>query len=110
MENKYEVISFSLVKNEEDIIELFVRHNLQYFSHMYIADNLSSDGTFDILLALKNEGLPITLIKDGNVSHAQGRKTTLAYRKISRMRDFDAIIFIDGVVQLLRCRPLYDGR
>ena len=96
MENKYNVISFSLVKNEEDIIELFVRHNLQYFSHMYIAANMSSDGTFDILLALKDEGLPITLMKDNEVSFAQVAKATLAYHKISELGDFDAIIFMDA--------------
>jgi hypothetical protein len=33
------IISLSMVKNEADIIEAFVRHNIVYLDHMDIIDN-----------------------------------------------------------------------
>lgn len=96
MPNALNVISFSLAKNEEDVIEAFVRQNLRYIDHMYIADNLSTDGTRDILNALVEEGLPITVLDDPEQGHQQNLKTTKAYQELSATVDFDAIFFIDA--------------
>ena len=48
-----------MVKNEMDIIESFVRYNVNYLDGMIILDNGSTDNTLNILKSLKNEGLPI---------------------------------------------------
>ncbi len=97
MENKkMRLISYSMVKNEEDIIEMFIRRNLNILDHMYISDNMSSDKTKKILNSLIAEGLPITVWDDLDPRHLQSKKTTSAYKKISKNDEFDAIFFIDS--------------
>src|SRR5271156_2588572 len=57
-------IAFTMVKNEEDIIEQFVRHNLSSFKKIYIFDHYSSDNTVNILNQLRAEGLPVVQVYD----------------------------------------------
>lgn len=64
-------ISISVVKNEADVIEAMVRHNLQYLDHMSIVDNGSVDGTFEILNALRDEGLPVDVRQSPEPGHLQ---------------------------------------
>ena len=47
--------SFTTVKNEEDIIESFVRYNMNVLDGMVISDNCSNDKTLSILKNLKEE-------------------------------------------------------
>jgi hypothetical protein len=93
---KKTVFSLTLAKNEEDIIEVFVRYNLKAVDRMYIADNLSTDGTRAILESLVREGLPVRILDDRNPAHEQSKKTTAIYREIAATEDFDAIVFIDA--------------
>lgn len=58
------ILGISLVKNEEDIIESFVRYNLLIMDHLLIIDNGSTDGTLDILESMIASGWPITLTSD----------------------------------------------
>jgi hypothetical protein len=51
----------SIVRNECDIIEIFVRYHLKYFDHIFIIEHLSKDGTSEILDRLIREGLPLTV-------------------------------------------------
>ncbi|WP_422109483.1 glycosyltransferase family 2 protein, partial [Achromobacter xylosoxidans] len=44
------LISISMVRNENDVIESFVRHNLELMDEMHIIDHGSSDGTREILI------------------------------------------------------------
>lgn len=94
--DKLRLISYTMVKNEEDIIEVFIRKNLEILDHMYISDNLSQDRTRRILNNLIDEGLPITLWDDLDPRHLQSKKTTNAYHKISQEDNFDGIFFIDS--------------
>ncbi len=69
----------SIVKNEADIIEAFVRHTLTWVDHHLVFDHDSTDGTREILAALKQEGLPITLYTDaaiGNLQHVRSNHLT----------------------------------
>ena len=43
------IASVSIVKDEADIIEAFVRHNLVFVDRMFIIDDRSSDNTSEIL-------------------------------------------------------------
>lgn len=56
--------SFTTVKDEEDIIESFVRYNMNIFDGMVISDNGSNDKTLDILYKLKEEGYNIDILID----------------------------------------------
>lgn len=63
--------SISIVKNEADIIEAMIRHNCQFIDHMSVVDNGSMDGTWEILTALKDEGLPLSIRQDTSPGHKQ---------------------------------------
>lgn len=89
-------VCFAMVKNEEDIIEAFVRHTLTLVDHLYIADNLSSDGTGDILRALVSEGLPLTVTLDDEQALLQNEKMTNMYRSTSKEDKFEFAFFLDA--------------
>jgi len=86
----------SLVKNECDIIELFVRINLRFVDHLFIIDNDSSDRTVEIILKLQQEGLPVTLWHDHSIDFQQNRITTNAVRKIFSEYGVDWVIPLDA--------------
>lgn len=77
-----EALGLAMVKNEADVIEAFVRHNLQFMDALFIGDNDSVDGTRDILVQLRQEGLPIVLFDDPIIGHFQAEKVTGLYRRI----------------------------
>lgn len=85
-----------MVKDECDIIELFVRINLRFVDRMFIIDNRSTDGTVAIIKRLQEEGCPVTLWHDDNVDFQQGLTTTTAARKIVDEYDPDWIIPLDA--------------
>ena len=78
------LVAVSIVKNEADIIEPFIRHTRAWVDHHLVFDHDSSDGTREILGALQAEGLPLTLFTDqalGNLQQARSnRLTSLAAR------------------------------
>ena len=71
-----------MVKNEADVIEAFVRHNLSYMDALVVVDNDSVDDTRRILVELQREGLPVILFDDPIVGHFQAEIVTAAYRKV----------------------------
>ncbi len=68
-----------LVKDEADIIEPVLRHLLTQVDHVIVADNGSTDGTFEILNAMRHEP-GVELRADPELGYWQSRKTSaLAY-------------------------------
>ncbi|MFQ6537080.1 MULTISPECIES: glycosyltransferase family 2 protein [Aphanothece] len=90
------VIGFGLVKNEEDIIEAFVRHNLHYCTALFLADNGSSDCTAEILTRLIEEGLPLAVVQDPVFPHAQSQKMTELMHRLALASDADFLIPLDA--------------
>ncbi len=78
------IIGISCVRDEEDIIESFVRHNLVYLDKLYIVDNLSKDKTAEILTSLVKEGLAIEVWKSTSCSNQQDRAMTAALKKATK--------------------------
>ena len=76
-----EALGIAMVKNEADVIEAFVRHNLGFMDAFAIVDNDSIDGTREILVQLQQEGLPIILFDDPVVAHFHAEIMTAVYRK-----------------------------
>ena len=70
-----EALGIAMVKNEADVIEAFVRHNLGFMDALAIVDNDSIDGTREILVQLQQEGLPIILFDDPVVAHFHAEKS-----------------------------------
>ncbi len=77
-----EALGIAIVKNEADVIEPFVRHNLGFMDALFIADNSSVDGTREILVELQQEGLPVVPFDDPIVGHFQAEKMTAMYRRV----------------------------
>ena len=53
------LVAIGTVKNEADIIESFVRHNLRQVNELLLIDHGSTDRTPEILRALQQEGLAL---------------------------------------------------
>lgn len=71
------VCAVMLVKDEQDIIETTIRHLLWHVDEVIVADNMSSDGTRDILIRLQVEsGGRVTWQNDPEIGYYQDRKTT----------------------------------
>ncbi|WP_431236977.1 glycosyltransferase family 2 protein [Mycolicibacterium aichiense] len=77
-----EALGVAVVKNEADVIEAFIRHNLTFMDALFIADNDSVDGTREIIVQLIQQGLPIVLFDDPITGHFQAEKVTAMYRRI----------------------------
>jgi glycosyltransferase involved in cell wall biosynthesis len=84
------------VRDECDIIELFVKINCRVFDHMYIINNNSVDETQTILDKLKAAGYPITTTFDGDNTYNQDGLTTAALRSVNAWGLYDWFMFLDA--------------
>lgn len=91
-----QAIGISIVKNEEDIIETFVRHNLQFLDGIIIFDNRSTDSTRLILKMLMQEGLPVCLCDDYEYAYFQSEKMTNLLRRVCSTIPTDFVIPLDA--------------
>lgn len=75
-----------LVKDEVDVIEHTVRHLLSHdIAEVIVADNLSTDGTFDLLTALAGADERVIVRTDQEQAYYQSEKTTrLAQEALER--------------------------
>ncbi len=73
-----------LVRDEADIVETVIMNLLdQGVERVVIADNLSADGTTDIIEGLARS-YPVTVLRDRLGAHYQAEKTTLLARAAAR--------------------------
>ena len=89
------VVGFALVRNEEDVIEASIRHNLRSLDAIDVVDHGSDDATPAILEALLREGLPITVRRDDAIAFRQGPVTTASVRALLAA-GADVVIPIDA--------------
>lgn len=76
------IVGLSFVGNESDVIEAFVRHNLQYLDRIEIITHRPIDGTSAILQALVAEGLPIVVRIAKYPGFRQGEENTEVAKQI----------------------------
>ncbi|WP_296584534.1 glycosyltransferase family 2 protein [Xanthobacter sp.] len=87
----------SIVRDEADIIEAWVRHNLHFLDHIYIADDGSTDQTTRILEMLLKEGLPISLTREKSpAAYHQGQRTTALIEQVMETAPWDFVFPLDG--------------
>ncbi|WP_213434086.1 MULTISPECIES: glycosyltransferase family 2 protein [Lysobacteraceae] len=91
----------SMVRNECDIIETFVRLNLRHFDHICIVDHGSSDSTPTILAALQSEGLPISVQRAEHLYQTQVETIGALVREAAASGKFDFIVPLDADEYLL---------
>ena len=90
------LVAVSIVKNEADIIEPFVRHTLAWVDHHLVFDYDSTDGTREILGALQREGLPVTLFTDGAPGHLQQARSNHLTRLAAQAHGADWVLPLDA--------------
>jgi hypothetical protein len=90
------LVAVSIVKNEADIIEAFVRHTLAWVDHQLIFDHDSTDGTRQILAALRAEGLPVTLFTDDALGNLQQARSNHLTRLAVKDHGADWVIPLDA--------------
>lgn len=83
-----ECIAISFIRNESEVIESFVRYHLKIVDKMYLANHRSIDNTEEILVNLKNEGLPIEIFQVNSHRYCQGEVTTKLLKKAAQEADW----------------------
>ncbi len=71
-----------LARNEEDILEASVRHNLRVLDAITVVDHASTDATPAILASLAAEGLPIEPVRHEALAYEQSKITTGHARRL----------------------------
>ena len=87
----------AIVRNEADIIEAFVRHNLSVVDRLAVVDHGSFDGTTEILAALVREGLPLTVVRDERAGFFQPEVLTPLARELLSDHGADFVFMLDAV-------------
>jgi hypothetical protein len=90
------LVAVSIVKNEADMIEAFVRHTLAWVDHHLVFDHDSTDGTREILGALQREGLPITLYTDDALGNLQQARSNHLARLAAERFGADWVLPLDA--------------
>lgn len=95
-EEDMRLVGIAMVKNEDDIIEAFVRHNLRLLDAIAILDNGSTDGTREILNSLGREGLPVSIIQYPELRYIQSESMTNLLRSVESIFRPDWVFPIDA--------------
>lgn len=99
------IIGVSMVRNEADVIESFVRHHCRLFDQLVVVDHDSSDRTRAILAALQAEGLPLQLAQTQALANRQALVLTTALRAAVREHGADYAFALDADEFLRTDRP-----
>jgi hypothetical protein len=94
--SKLKVVGISMIRNDADIVEAFVRHCVRLLDHLFIVVHSPEDGTDEILKALHEEGLPMTLVFDDEPAFLQGERLTWLARQAHAALDPDFIFPLDA--------------
>ncbi len=90
------VVAISRILDEADIVEAFLRHTAFYADHHVILDNGSRDGTIEIIRALKEEGLNLTVFQNIAVSMNERQFNTRLYHHAATELQADWVLCLDA--------------
>lgn len=102
-----QIAGLAVAKNEADIIEAMVRHNLSYLDFLHVVDNDSADATTAILAALASE-FPgrLTWSKDLRSGHRQTEIINQSLPDLAEMTGAFQIVLLDAD-EFLRGDPVF---
>lgn len=69
-----QVWGIAMVRDEADIIEFTIRHMLSQVHHVLVADNVSTDGTYEKLVGLTSETDRLDVVVDDEPGYYQSQK------------------------------------
>lgn len=96
------IFTLSMIKNEADIVETFVRYTMNFASKMFFVDNGCSDGSIEILKELIKEGFDIEIFSETQVFYEQFLIENKYIKKISDNYFYDFLIPLD-IDEFLAC-------
>ncbi len=90
------IASFTMVNNESEIIESFIRYNYNFVDKMFIIDNGCTDSTIEIIRNLISEGFDITIYDESLEAYNQYRLDNKYLNKIIDEYDIDLVLPLDA--------------
>lgn len=90
------LVTISLVRNEADIIETFVRHHTPLATRMVFVLHRCIDNTLEILEKLRAEGMPIEIHENADPGYPQSDVLTQRVRSVLREDIADWILPLDA--------------
>ena len=90
------LVAVSVIKNEADIVEAFVRHHAAWVDHHLVFDHASTDGTREVLGGLVREGLRLTVFTDDSLAHLQQARSNHLTRLAAGELGADWVVLLDG--------------
>lgn len=90
------LFAISMVRNEADVIEAFVRHSLRELDGMVVVDHASMDDTSAILGKLQSEGLPLRVVSDTRPEFFQAERMTTLAREVLERERADFVLPLDA--------------
>ena len=90
------VTAISMVRNEADVIEAFVRHHAEIVDELVVVDHRSVDGTDETLRALAAEGLPLRVRGEDSSVHRQNVVMTGLMREAAADGGADWVLPLDA--------------
>jgi hypothetical protein len=91
------IAAISLVKNEADIIECFVRHTMAFVDSLYVIDDRSTDTTPHVLRMLRDEFPSLHIVDDQwNAGFSQAQRTTQLMHDALADYDWDIVTALDA--------------
>ena len=103
------IIAVSMVKNEMDVVESFVRHTLSFADGILIANHDSTDRTGEILESLRREGLPIQVFPHHSIAQEQSVVMTALMRRAIEGHHADLVLPLDADEFLLGAGPGHEA-
>lgn len=89
------LVTVTRVRNEDDIIEAFVRHHCKLVDHCILLDDGSTDRTPDILQALRAEGLPLSVYRACSATFVESAHNTFLLRRAAAL-GADWVLCVDS--------------
>lgn len=93
---KMKIVSFTMVNNESEIIESFIRYNYNFIDEMVVIDNGCTDNTIKIVNELIKEGFRIKVYDESLEAYNQYRLDNKYLNKIINEMEADLIIPLDA--------------
>jgi glycosyltransferase involved in cell wall biosynthesis len=90
------VAAICCIRNEQDIIEAFIRHTAVYCDDIVVLDHGSTDRSAEILRSLQKEGLPLHLLHDATLGHLEVEFTNRLVRIAAHDLCADWILPLDA--------------
>jgi len=89
-------VGITMVKNEQDIIEPFVRHNICFLDQLIVLDNGSVDETRHILISLAHEFPNLAVLDDKRFGYTQSERMTSLLHQCQASFAADYVIPLDA--------------